>query len=101
MYEYDDGRLARAVTTREPEWTEHDQAAIIALTRYRDSLCDCCGLPKAQVWAHERDAPRLVVKKWPCLARRTLIESQLALSNNGKDQKPAHAALRWSIRVKT
>jgi hypothetical protein len=37
---------------------------------------------------------------WYCLARRTLIESQMAYTNNGKESKPAHDALRWSVQAK-
>jgi hypothetical protein len=49
--------------------------------------------------AEEKFAPRFVVAKRYCLARRTLIESQQAFSNNGKDAKPVHDALRWTIRA--
>ena len=98
-YEYDGDRLVRAVTTREPQWTELDTAEMLALAEYRNTLCDCCGLPKAMTWVDERDAPRFVVSKRYCLARRTLIESQQAYTNKGKDVKPVHGALRWSIRA--
>jgi hypothetical protein len=98
-YEYDGERLVRAVTVTEPEWTEHDQAVMIALAQYRDSLCSCCGLPKAMTLADEKDAPRFVVAKRYCLARKTLIESQQSFTNNGKDAKPAHGALLWSVRA--
>lgn len=101
-YEYDDGdRLVRSITTSEPVWTEYDQAVALALAQYRDGLCECCGLPKAMTLVDEKDAPRFVVSKRYCLARRTLIESQQSFSNNGKETKPAHAALRWSIRAQT
>lgn len=49
--------------------------------------------------AHERDAPTFVVSKQYCLARKTLVESQQAFTANGKEAKPAHAALRWSVSV--
>ena len=98
---YDDyGTLVESVTTREPRWTEHDTALLLALAEYRDSLCDCCGIPKAITQAQERiGGPRFIVSKKYCLARRTLIETEQAFSNKGKDAKPHHAALRWSIRV--
>lgn len=99
-HEYDDaGRLIRSVTTREPEWTEQDTAEILALAAYRDSLCECCGLPKSLTWISEKDAPKFRVSKRYCLARRTLIESQQAYTKNGKNVKPVHGALRWSIHV--
>lgn len=90
----------RSVTTREPAWTEHDTALLVALAEYRDGLCDCCGYPKKLVWSdliHERDAPRITVARRYCRASRTLIESQHALSNQGKDVKPEHGAIRWSV----
>lgn len=98
-YEYDGDRLVRAVATPEPEWTEQDTAEQLALAEYRDGLCDCCGLPKSITWVHERDAPKFTVSKRYCLARRTLIETQQAFTDNGKDIKPTHGALRWSVVV--
>lgn len=99
-YERDtDGLIVRATTTREPEWTEQDTIEMLALTEYRDSLCDCCGLPQSMTQGDERDAPKFVVSKRYCLARRTLIESQLSFTNNGKDLKPVHQALRWTVRT--
>lgn len=91
----------RATTTSEPQWTEHDQAVMLALAEYRDGLCPCCGLPKAMTQIAEAKAPSFIVTKRYCLARRTLIESQQSFTNNGKDTKPAHAALQWSIKVKS
>lgn len=88
------------MTTREPEWTEQDQAEVLALAEYRDSLCPCCGLPKSDVLIHERDAPKFVVSKKPCLARRTLVETQAAFfKEHEKNPKPQHAALQWSVRI--
>lgn len=103
QYEYEDGRLVRSVTTREPEWTEQDQAEVLALAEYRDSLCSCCGLPSADVDArlvHERDAPKFVVSKHFCWARRTLAETQAAyFKQHEKNPRPEHAALQWSVRI--
>jgi hypothetical protein len=100
-YERDAGGLiVRAITTREPEWTEQDTAEMLALAEYRDSLCECCGLPKKMTQADEKNAPRFVVSKRYCLARRTMIESQTAFTNNGKDVKPIHQALRWSVQAR-
>lgn len=99
-YEYADGLLVRSTTIREPMWTEQDTADMLALAEYRASLCDCCGLPKAMTLVNERDAPRFVVSKNYCLARRTLIESQMSFTDNGKESKPIHQALRWSVQVK-
>jgi hypothetical protein len=87
------------VTTREPLWTERDTAEVLALAEYRASLCDCCGLPKRWTLAHERDAPKFVISKRYCLARRALLETQDAFTDGGKESNPAHGALQWSIRV--
>lgn len=44
MYEYDDqGRLVSSVA--ESEWDETEQAWMLALQEYRDSLCPLCGWP--------------------------------------------------------
>lgn len=90
----------RSVTTREPEWTEEDVAELLALAEFRASLCDCCGMPKSIVQGLERDAPDFVVSKRYCLARRALIETQQAFTDNGKNSKPVHGALQWGISMK-
>lgn len=88
------------MTTREPEWTEQDLGEVLALAEYRDSLCPCCGLPKADTQIHERDAPKFVVSKRYCLARRTLAETQAAFfKEHEKKPQPQHSALLWSVRV--
>lgn len=92
--------MLRSVTTREPRWTEQDQAEVLALAEYRASLCECCGLPKADTQIHERDAPKFVVSKRFCLARRTLAETQAAFfKQHEKNPKPQHSALLWSVRI--
>ncbi|HEX5543678.1 MAG TPA: hypothetical protein VFX60_19345 [Micromonospora sp.] len=45
-HEYDAaGRLVRSTTVREAEWTEQDQAEILALAEYRAMLCPLCHRP--------------------------------------------------------
>lgn len=34
--------MARAVTVREPEWSDQDQLLMLALARYRGDLCPIC-----------------------------------------------------------
>jgi hypothetical protein len=88
------------MTIREPRWTALDQAEVLALAEYRASLCSCCGLPKDSVLVHERDAPKYVVSKRYCLARRTLAETQAAFFKEfEKNPKPEHQALQWSVRI--
>jgi hypothetical protein len=73
---------------------------VLALAWYRDSLCECCGLPKDIVQGHERDAPKFIVSKRYCLARRTLAEVQAAFfKEHEKRPVPGHNALLWSIRI--
>lgn len=56
MYEHDQGgRLVRATTTREAEWTELDQAEMLALAEYRSSLCPLHGGPLEECQTGERD----------------------------------------------
>jgi hypothetical protein len=102
-HEYADGVLVRSVTTREPAWTEQDFAEVLALAEYRESLCECCGLPKKDVdtrFVHERDAPKFVVSRHTCLARRDLVESQVAFEKqHEKKPRPEHKALLWSVRI--
>lgn len=45
-YHYDgEGRLVRAVTVRESEWTEDDRDWALADLQVQDGLCGSCGLP--------------------------------------------------------
>ena len=34
------------MTTVEPEWTEEEQAVMLALQQWREGLCPSCGLPR-------------------------------------------------------
>lgn len=44
VYEYDEqGRLVRALTVREPEWSEQDVAWMLALAEWRATRCPACG----------------------------------------------------------
>ena len=48
-YEYDDdGRLARSVTVREPEWTPDDRALVLALIEEEKQICSICGHPLSE-----------------------------------------------------
>ncbi len=54
MYDEHD-RLVRSITTVEPEWTEREQAVMLALQEYRDGLCPSCGRPLAECTAAESE----------------------------------------------
>ena len=92
------GRLIRSVTTREPEWTELDQAEVLALAEYRASLCPCgCGFPAADTTAPEATGPVFVVGRSTCNARLALLEAQRG-ADAGKPASPNAPARLWTIR---
>lgn len=71
-FEYEDGRLARAVTTTEPEWDDEQRAAVYALLAFEASLCPGCKQPWDEVTAPEaedRFLPGEVVRCHYCTAR--------------------------------
>lgn len=43
MHEYEDDRLVRSVTTREPEWDEEQQALMLAHLMHERLTCSGCG----------------------------------------------------------
>lgn len=45
MYD-ESGRHVSTVVTREPEWDDRQRDKMLALTRYRESICPDCGYPK-------------------------------------------------------
>jgi hypothetical protein len=72
--------LVRAVTTREPRWTEQDRAEVIALATWRAGLCPKCGQPIDVCTAHEGDPNAAVFDVvWRvCNATRRLSEFKRA-----------------------
>lgn len=52
--------MVRSVTTTEPEWSEQDQAWLLALQMWRDSLCQRCGGHGAETTnpANDRNNPQ-------------------------------------------
>lgn len=89
------GRLTRSVTEREPEWTEQDQAEILALAQWRAGLCPCgCGHPYDDVTSPEDTGPQFVVTRATCRARMALQEAQDAATT----PKTRHTAQRlWAV----
>ena len=77
------------MTTREPEWTEQDQAELLALGVYRAGLCPLHGGPLADCTSHEDDGPQFVAKKIRCRATDALIAEQDTVRN------PRPGALLW------
>lgn len=93
MFEYDQqGRLVRAVTTREAEWTERDRAEILALDLWRQGLCPLHGGPLADCTSHEDTGPQFVVHKKRCRAHDAVLTAQAGLKNTLRP-----GALLWSV----
>jgi hypothetical protein len=91
-YAYDDaGRLVRAVTRREVEWDEQQQAYALALVGARALTCDGCGgwLPETTT----TDAEEYTVPPPYRCGRCTRIA--IAQEAHGRDHKHLHAT-RWT-----
>ena len=85
------------MTTREPEWTDQDQAEVLALALYRSSLCPCgCGHPAADTRSPEQTGPRFVATRVVCRARLAQLETQRAL-DDGKPPALTAAARIWTV----
>lgn len=101
-YEYDeDGRLIRAVTTRESEWTEQDRAEMFALDLYRyDLLCPCgCGFLAEYTLADEKAGPlpaTFEASRVVCHARLARAQA-MANADDPKQPQPVSAQARiWT-----
>lgn len=98
--------MLRAVTTRQPEWTEQDQAELLALAEYRESLCPYCRRPTADCQASTEVAgARFDVSRRICQTQRALLEMQKAVfdaeTEGGKKQPPISAGARvWQMSVR-
>lgn len=77
------------MTTREPEWTEEDQAWILALALYRAGLCPNCGRPMRECTAAGADGKYEADLPARCHATTALLIAQAAFSN------PQPAAMLW------
>jgi hypothetical protein len=98
-YEYDDdGRVARTVAVREPEWTEQDRAELLALALYRTWLCPCgCGYLAKDTFSHEEIGPAFKATHLACRATLALLEAQRA-SDTGKPNPNARARV-WHVEM--
>jgi hypothetical protein len=79
VYEYDeDGRLARATTSRDPEWLETDRAEALALLLHERGRCPGCGLHLDESAADEADGAYTVDEAWchACIATRHVTKEQ-------------------------
>jgi hypothetical protein len=87
----------RAVTTREPEWTEQDLAEYQAWVEYQASLCPCgCGFLKSESTSNHETGPEFAVTYTTCRARAALLEAQRAVAD-GKGPNPDGPARLFTI----
>lgn len=54
-YEYEDGRVVRTVTVADPDWTDLDRRAALALAQYEQDLCGGCGQPMSETTKADND----------------------------------------------
>jgi hypothetical protein len=91
-YEHDEhGRVVRATTVREAEWTDQDRAEILALALYRSQLCPLHHGPLSECTSHDDTGPQFKVRKIRCRATDALIGEQEAT------KLPKPGALLWSV----
>lgn len=66
-YEYDDqGRVVRTVAVSDPDWTDLDRRAALALHAYEQDLCSGCGQPLSETTKPERDGQYLPLAAVRC-----------------------------------
>ena len=95
-YEYADGVLVRAVTTRESAWTEQDRAEILAYRLWQEGLCKGCGHPLAETTTHYELGPEYDAKHFTCRACAALAEGQRARADGKKEQADGQAR-KWYV----
>lgn len=90
VHEYEQGRLVRSTTTREPEWTEQDRAEMLALAVYRAGLCpNGCGQPLAESTSHYEVGPDYETHRTTCRACAALLEVRRATQDGGTGDSDA------------
>ncbi len=86
----------RAVTTREPLYTEQDRAELLALDVYRAGLCPLCGRPREVCTAPE--GTYQIDTVWEvCQATRAVAEIQAGTYTD--DNYPHRRAHLWGARL--
>jgi hypothetical protein len=90
--------VVRAVTTREPLYTEQDRAELIAYELYLESLCPLCGRPLEVCTAPEEGGPEYDVSWQVCGATRALLERQRGAY--GEKEHPNRAAHLWGTTIR-
>jgi hypothetical protein len=93
-YEYEGGRIVRAIATREPEWLPVDRAEMLALAEFRGSLCPGgCGHPVDETTAHHEKGPQYEAHSTTCRACAERREAQ-----DGKaESNPDASAQLWFV----
>lgn len=96
-FEYERGRLVRAVTTVESRWTEQDRAEALALTLYRASLCPGgCGQLVSESTSHWETGPEFDATSTTCRACAALVDAQNAKADE-KQSNPYGRARLWTV----
>lgn len=86
--------MARAVTTRESEWTPQDRAEALAWGEYVAGLCPGgCGQPVFESLAHWTVGPEYDARATTCRACAAKAEAKRAEA----DQKIDGAARLWQV----
>lgn len=89
----------RAVTTREPRYTELDRSELLALALYRSWLCpDGCGFLAEETFSGEETGPVFTATHKACRATLALIENQRAASTDKPN--PNARARVWRIAMR-
>lgn len=83
--------LVRAVTVREPLYTEADRAELLALGEYRAGICPVCGGQLVECTSHESTGITFKPSRVRCRRRDAVLIEQASLQNT---QRPE--ALVWS-----
>jgi acetone carboxylase gamma subunit len=97
-YERDDeGRVIRAVTTRESPWNDQDREELLALMEHEASLCPCgCGHSYADTTSNWETGPEFEVTRKTCRARAAInLEQRIA-----QDKKADTSADLWGSVIK-
>ncbi|PRX07354.1 hypothetical protein [Actinoplanes italicus] len=84
-------RLVRAVTTREPLYTEQDREELLAYAIYREGLCPVCGGALEECTSHEATGIRFKAHRLRCRRRDAVLRAAEELENPRRPE-----ALVWS-----
>lgn len=89
------------MTTREPLYTEQDQAELIALALYREGLCPLCGQPLDVCTSPEDGGPQFTPTYRACRASMEIADKQMALAEKNQKSGDRYARARlWGTTIR-